>query len=562
MSLILQLTAAEILAKAALRLFPGAILIHLHVDAAGFSYDIAFSQQVDIHALPLLEENIRELIKEEIPLQVLDMMRENAVHLFEHHLQPIKADQVAKAKYNIVQIIKVDDFYDYSPLPEISDLQKNPSGFTGAIKIFSIEEKLGLKSLFDNTKVMAISGTAAENKQSLKKQIKKHEDARRNHPLRLGSDMNLFSFDSKLGSDVLFWHPKGVFLRDALIRFWQEDSKRQQFQFVITPSAIPSEISYTYKTLDSPLCSIETSECLAIQDKNSLLAYYLARHSYSCDEFPVRLAEWSSKMEISSWWNEPAAPRFQSTGYRQIYCLEKQMQQEIISSLQFFDKIITMLGFRGQWVILVPKGKFSAKNLFDGNQSLKHLKEALFSCGHFFTEESRLSLAGPRIELQVKDKLDRSWTLSTLEINLAYTQYLALHYRGNEKKYHPFLICESLFTSLERVIILLLQNTEGVLPFQLAPEQIRILPIGKQSLAYAHKVSNQLNEALFRVGIDMKEDSLGHKIHRAEKEKIPYQVIVGEQEAKEKKVAIRSYGQKALKKRVSVEAFIQECVRI
>ena len=566
MSYIQQLIAAEVLAKAALNLFPNSFLFHLHVDSAGFAYDIAFQQQVDEQALPFLEENMREIIKSQSqpPIQVLEMMRENAVNLMEHIHQPFKAEQVAASLYNIVQIVKMDPFYDYLPSIDASELENYIIPPSTAIKLLSIEETTSQYEDLENYRILTISGTAAENKQSLKQGLKKYLHAKQNDPFQLGLDMGLFVTDPQLSPEGLFWCDKGVFLREALQTLWKKNSQERHFKFVMTPSTISSEFIKAWR-LDTDFHSamaIEDQDASIAQNKIPLLAHYLSLQSPSPNKWPVRLAEWSSSPANLPWWDHPLALSTHTAGYRLICCDEQQIGQEIISCLQFFEKTITILGFRCEWILLSSGKKTSTRSQYDWNRSLDHLKNALSSCGYVYREDqSRISFSGPRVELQVRDLLDRLWTVSTLEISLSYAQQLRIKWPDHNKMPQPFLISEMLFTSLEQVVALLIQNHEGILPWELAPEHVRILPIGKPQQAYADKVACQLREEQLRIGIDLKDEPLAGKIHRAEKGKIPYLIIVGEKEAKENKITIRPHGHKALKKSLSVEAFIQDYLR-
>jgi threonyl-tRNA synthetase len=536
----------------------------VHIDSAGFAYNIAFSQQVDAQAIPLLEEKMRELAKNLEAIQILEMMRENAVNLMDHLQQPIKADQVNNSLFNIVQIVKIDDFYDFFPSLDLSELENFTISPSTAIKLLSIEETTSPTEIHENYKTLTLSGTAAENKQALKHQIKLHRHALENHPIQLGFDMQLFTADPHQSPEGLFWCEKGVFLREALQSLWNNNCQERQFKRVITPSIVSPEFQQTWridKNIPS-IISIDDQESLIIQNKIPFLAHYLSLMPASSYLWPIRLAEWSSSPITSPWWNHPLALSAHTAGYRLIACNEQQIEQEIISCLQFFEKTITILGFRCEWILLTSGKKTSTRSQYDWNQNLDHLKNALASCGYNYREDhSQSYLSGPRVELQVKDLLDRRWTVSTLEIALAYAQQLGIKWQDHPKMAPPFLISEMLFTSLEQVMALLIQTHEGLLPWEFAPEHVRILPIGKQTLAYANKVANRLKEEQFRIGMDLKDEPLAGKIHRAEKEKIPYLLIIGDKEAKENKIAIRPHGQKALKKSLSIEAFIQEMNR-
>lgn len=563
MSYIHQLLVAEVFASAVSDLFPGSLLVQLNVDTAGFSYDIACSQPVDAQALPLIEEKMRELLKNLPPVQVLDMMRENAANLLEHHQQPLKADQVANCPYNIVQIVKIDNFYDYLPGIDAAPLSQSPPDPSTAIKLLAIEDKIAPGDDLEDYKVITFSGTAADNKQALKQLLKKHTLAKENHPLQLGSDMGLFAIDPHLSPSGFFWSEKGLFLQRALQNLWEINSRERQFKSVATPNIVSSEFytSWSLDTEDSPPFAIEGQNAYLVQEKFSLLTHYLSLPQNLTQSWPIRLAEWSSLSDETPSSADELPLSTRTAGYRLICCDEQQIEQEIISCLQFFEKTFTILGFRYEWILSSSGKKISTKGQYPGNKSLDLLRKTLSSCGYAYREErSQIALPGPRIELHVKDLLDRSFAVSTLELSLNLAHNLRLKWQEQHQLRQPFLISEMLYTSLEKIIALLIQNHAGVLPWQFTPEHVRILPIGKHTFAYANKVADRLSEEKLRIGIDLADDPLAGKIHRAEIEKIPYMVIIGEKEAKENKITIRPHGQKALKNTLSLEAFIQEVI--
>jgi threonyl-tRNA synthetase len=563
------LIAAEVLAISVCDLFPGTLLVESKVTQGGFFYDFIIQQAIDEKALPLLEEKIRTVIKEAPPLQLLDMMRENAAQLLAHYSQSIKAEFLLCAENNIVQIVKIKNFHDYIPAKEELKIGSNIAE-AGFVKILSIQPITRFVENMGEVSLIRIEGIAALNKQQLKKNYKKSEAAKQWNHLELGEEMKLFSPCLETVSQGFFWHPKGVIFRDLLLQVWKSILGEAGFQSLSTPFFMHSSLQKLRnhklkKDFNEQPYFLEIDEVdyVPAPNKTAFHARYLSSQIIHSEELPLCFCEFSERFEslknidILGLYNT----RLSYSDCFQIFCNENQIMNQLISSLQFFNKTFRILDFECHWHLTASRGKTSIGSAAEWEQGAAWLTKALEACGFsFLYENSNNAIQGPRIELQVVDPLDRQWVVPWLEINLLYPKQFDLKYKVKENKACPLLMINgSLFSSIERVIALLIERNRGRLPLWLSPEQIRLLPMGERHVEYAKAISTRLKHAGFRVAIDLKEEALGCKVHAAEKARVPYIIILGDIEKKEEKLTVRSCQQnKTVNSRVTLEYLLEQ----
>lgn len=513
---IIRQCAVELLAHAMLDLFPGALLAGGEVSDIGFHYDFQLKQPVDVSMFPLIEEKMRGQAKSDVPIQTLDMMRENAAQLFLHHKQPLIAALVEDSPENIVQIFKMGSFHDFCPTPYGKTSKE--AGVFKLLKMTSLEN--GIR----------IEGTAFANSYDLKKFLKKRELALKCDHRLLGPEMNLFI---PYGEGWI-WLPKGAFIREFLLDFWRQEHKLQGFEGIASPTEEHPEI--------------EQFHAIAYQSK---LRYE--------KDLPIRYSEvkevFDENNSQKSWGlfcNEVFTRDIQN-----IFCTSDQVLGELISSLQFIMKTINIFGFEPHWYLCIKGKKLKGtKELW--NINVQRLEAALEHCQIKYIEDHAQSNSdGPQIEVRFEDALGREWLGSQVGVNFTCTSQFNLNYRQNDGKLQvPVMVTRSIFGSLERFIALLVEQNMGMMPLWLAPEQIRVVSVGEQTKEYAEAVRNQIVQEKWRVGIDIRNEPLGNKIHAAERERIPHVLIVGDKEQKKHLVSVRSYGQETEKTETQVETFL------
>jgi threonyl-tRNA synthetase len=509
-------TAAELLACVVSERFPNAYLLGGKETEVGFYYEFLFDQPFTVDMLVVIEAQVRQKIKDSIPIHSLHMMRENAAELFRHYDRPFLADQALQDLRNLVDVLQIDSSYGLTPAPHCQS-----TGEIGAFKLIEMKEEERLIQS-DMYKVTRLVGTAFSNQQQLKYFLKAYEASKKNDHRLLGLSLNLFSVvEEKNDCSQTFWYPRGHLLCQTLKK-WIEKTLGSVMQWIMTPLIVQS------KQNENP----QRLKC----NQHIELFHHLKQNP------PLQLAEWAQiyqdkRMKDSEGLLEPT---FFQMDQQTLFCQTKDLPDFFISSLHFIKQMVTIFGFETQWILMCPR-------LEREGERADWFIDALEKCSityqvHF--QDKKVS--NPRLEIRFVDQLGREWPGPFIEMitNRSVSSQL-------------MILSRSILGSLDRFIALLLEATKGNLPIWLAPEQIRICSVGGHSTPYARVVNEQCQQQGYRVGLDHQDEKLGKKIHAAEKEKIPYICIIGEIEEKKKMVTIRSPNIKRGDRIMALDTFLE-----
>lgn len=547
----LRQSAASLFACALLDLFPNAKLMESNLSQIGFTYAFSLSQPLEEGVLTLFEEKMRSLAKDDLPMEALDMMRENAVQLFLHHRQDRKAEIVGSARSNIVPILKIGkSFYDYGQPPYV----KSTADLL-AFKLQALERVKGEEHVF------LLTGTVFPDSKSLKRFLKDYEEAKKSDHRLLGRELGLFAHVDEAGKDGWFWFPKGGFLREALLDWWRREHLKQQFQSVSTPRVVSSSLLRRPGAVDRKERGfLEFDEDKALVNSLEPLHALLFRsraHSYR--ELPVRYFECG---ELRSESSSASCGLFNTSSFTveraHTFCAEKQVSEELISSLQFIEKTVNILGFEYQWSLCLRGSKY-AGTVENWDKVLGWMVAAMqASKCDYSVDASGGAFNGPRMVVRMKDALGREWDGPFIEVDFNHVESFGLRYQGADDEIHaPYMITRSMFGGLERYIAVLVERCGGFLPLWLAQEQVRLIPIAEAHHRYADSIRRELEEAGVRCHIDSRREPLGAKVHTVEREKIPYALILGDAEEKEGVVNVRACSRQGPSKRMKLADFIR-----
>ncbi|CUI17095.1 putative threonine-tRNA ligase [Candidatus Protochlamydia naegleriophila] len=558
-------SAAELLGFTVAKLFPQAYLVGGGLISYGFYYDFIFEQVVDEGMLSLIEVNLRTLIKDACPVQALSIMRENAQSLFEHHHQPFLAELAGDSEQNIIELMQLDQFYGVCPAPMIGSTDE-----IGSVKLLDVSTRQQ-EIEGESFAVTRICGTSFFYAKELKQFLKLYEVyfKRKDHR-KFGVDLNLFSYSQSLSEIECLWHPKGTLVTD-LLQEWLENelSKRERVEKVGTPLVVRHERMKAFP------CALEPFEykldLYGVSPSRLLQSIRLFEAlKVSLEELPVRHFEWAPiyQRKESALTEGLLDSVCQLVDQTTVFCLREQLSQEFISSLQFIEQIIRIFGFEAHWYFVASRQK--TLKFRQERQTLNWMRQAVQGQSLLYPLQEELleddNLEGPRLELKLADGMGREWagpalTIVTHGIDTDKGSVKA----GESPKTLPAILVRQILGPLERMIALLVEQGEGIFPFWLAPEQVRILAIGEVSHSYVREIEARCKEQGLRVKVDLRTTKLGEKIHTAEKEKIPYLFIVGDQEVKRKIVTVRSIQRPGKSESVKLEEFLdqihQECRR-
>lgn len=548
----LRQSTASLCAYALCQLFPGVQLVDCLVSQVGFTYTFSLKQRLEEGMLPLIEEKMRAIVKSAESIRLLSMMRENAVDLFKHFKQPYKAEAVAACADNIVSVLKFgESFYDYGLASAVDSLEE--------LRVFKLQ---ALESVKDRESTYCITGTAFPYLKDLKNFLKNFESAKKYDHRRLGQELGLFTHVNDPDTEGWFWFPKGAYIKQVLLDWLKNEMLAQGFEVVSTPRIVKNSLLRQIGVLEK-----ERKLRYAIGDESALvnqvsplhaLLFQLQQHSYR--ELPVRYFE---QVEILTPLQAPPCGLFYSSintvDRSHVFCTAQEVLKELISSLQFIDKTIKILGFEYQWYLL-PRGNKFAGTVEKWDKVLSWMTEALQVCNCQYVTDSLIgAFEGPRMIVRMKDAMGREWDGPFIEVNFRYLEAFNLRYQGSDDEMHPpHMIVRSIFGSLERCIAALVEHWKGVLPLWVAPEQVRLLPVGASHCSYAENIRQELKGAGIRCSIDCRSESLGAKVHAVEREKIPYACIIGDAEIKSGVLNIRSCSRQGQMQKMALASFLQK----
>jgi threonyl-tRNA synthetase len=350
----------------------------------------------------------------------------------------------------------------------------------------------------------------------------------------------------------------------VLRNWWYEEHRRQGFVSLTTPAFVKTSQLRKFGEeggQELPVLSVSDFDRVILPSRSPLHALYFRTHLHSYRELPVRYAEcaqvYNLKKDGELWGIFNTL--FVEADAAHIFCSAEQVEKELISSLQFIDKITKILGFELYWC-LGGRASKSAGTLRQWEAMTLQMQRAFEACNfECFLDKEAPSFAGPVAQAYVVDALGREWKGPRLAIDFNYTERLGLRYQAaTDSMEMPIMLIRTIFGSLERWIALLLEHFGGMLPLWLAPEQVRVLSVGEGCKEYAETVASALENKGLRVGVDFRPEQLGKKIHQCENKRIPYLVIVGEKEKKQDLLTVRSGYSDQVQGGVNLENFLNQ----
>jgi len=579
---------AHLLATAALYIDPKAKFGIGPVIENGFYYDILFSKKIDENIIPLLEEKVKELIQKNIKFEKEKISIDKALKLFKKLNQPFKIE--------LLKDLKKYGTTDYNEIIEIKSKKKKPKKIKkvtiyksdifidlcegGHVKksseipidAFKLVKLAGAYWRGDekNPMLIRIYGLAFLSKEELEDYLKKQEEAQKRDHRRLGEELRLFTTNENVGAGLILWLPKGGIIRQIIQDFLIETYKNNNYQLVFTPHIakknlfeISGHLSFYKENMYAPI-NIEGEEYY-LKPMNCpfhLMIYKAWPKSYR--DLPIRYAELGTvyRYERSGTLSGLTRVRGFTQDDGHILCREDQLEEEIINCVNLVKYVLEKFGFKEFSVDLsiwdpTKKKEYLGSNK-DWNFAINALKKAVENVGWSYkVMKGEAAFYGPKIDIKVKDVLDREWQISTIQLDFNLPKRFEIKYTDKDgKEKYPFMIHRALLGSIERFFGLLIEYYAGDFPLWLAPIQIVILPIKDSNLNYANQVCERLKN-YFRIEIWKPDETLSKRILNAEKEKIPYMIIIGDKEEKENTISVRKHKEGDLGN-IKLEEFIEK----
>jgi threonyl-tRNA synthetase len=535
----LRHSTAHLLAQAVLQLWPNTQLTIGPATEEGFFYDMLPERNFNEEDLPIIAERMKELAEKNIPFTHKQISKDEARKIYKNN--PFKLELIEGIPGDTVGLAEQGDFYDLCRGDHVES--------TGQLKNFKLLGLAGSYWRADKNKqaLQRIYGTAFFTKQELDDYEKMREDAAKYDHRKLGKQLNLFSFH-EAGPGFPFFHPKGQTIINLMTTYMRKLLDEYEYAEVSTPILLDEQLWHTsghwayYKdnmyttTIDERTFALKPMNC-----PGAILVYSERPHSYR--ELPMRLAEFGldHRHELSGVLHGLMRVRAFTQDDAHVFCTLEQIEQEVLNMIKMAYTVYKKFGFNDIRVALATKPEKSMGTQAQWDIAIQALKNALDKNGIAYElAEGEGAFYGPKIEFHILDSMKRSWQCGTIQIDFNQPENFDLTYVTNQgTKERPVMIHRALYGSRERFFAILLEHYKGLLPFWLAPVQVRILTITDDQKEYAHNILQQLKKAGIRAEMDQSSDQISAKIKSAQLEKIPWMLVLGKKEVEQNTITLR-----------------------
>lgn len=539
----LRHTASHVMAQAVKRLYPTAKLAIGPSINDGFYYDIDFENPISAEDLPKIEEEMRKIIKEDLPIERFELPRAEAIRLMEDQGEPYKVELIEDLpEGEAISFYRQGEFTDLCAGPHLMSTK----GVGKAFKLLNIAGAYWRGSE-KNKMLTRIYATAFGKKEELENYLTMLEEAKKRDHRKLGRELDLFML-SDYGPGFPFFLPHGVILKNTLMEHWRKIHKKAGYVEIQTPiilNRVLWETSGHWEHYHDDMFTLSTDDGeFAIKPMNcpgSILVYQSAPRSYR--ELPLRLAEPGivHRNEKSGQLHGLMRVRCFTQDDAHTYITQDQIKDEVRRIVEIIDGMYKLFGFTYK-VELSTRPEDSMGTDEEWASAEDGLRMALEALNlPYVVNEGDGAFYGPKIDFHLQDCLGRTWQCGTIQLDFQLPQRFELEYMGEDGKRHrPVMIHRVVFGSIERFIGILTEHFAGAFPTWLSPVQVKVLPISDKYEAYANEVTKKLEEAGLRAEADLRSEKIGYKIRSAQMEKVPYMLVVGEKEEASGLVAVRS----------------------
>ena len=555
----LRHTASHVMAQAIKRLYPSAKLAIGPSIADGFYYDIDFETPITADDLEKIEAEMKKIIKEALPLERFTLPREEALALMKEKEEPYKVELIEDLpEGEEISFYKQGEFTDLCAGPHLM----NTKEVGKAYKLTSIAGAYW-RGNEHNKMLTRIYATAFAKKEELEAYVTMMEEAKKRDHRKLGKELGLFMMH-EAGPGFPFFLPKGMVLKNTLLEYWREIHKKAGYVEISTPIILNRSLWETsghwdhYK--DNMYTTVIDEQDYAIKPMNcpgGVLVYASEPRSYR--DLPLRMGELGivHRHEKSGQLHGLMRVRCFTQDDAHIFMTPDQIKDEIKGVAQLIDSVYKLFGFKYH-VELSTRPEDSMGSDADWEMATDGLRSALDEMGlDYVVNEGDGAFYGPKIDFHLVDAIGRTWQCGTIQLDFQLPQRFELEYIGADgEKHRPIMIHRVAFGSIERFIGILIEHFAGAFPTWLAPVQVKVLPISDKYMDYAEKVKAALDAENIRAEVDTRSEKIGYKIREAQKNKIPYMLVVGQKEAEEGVVSVRSRF-KGDEGQASLESFIE-----
>lgn len=550
---VIRHSTAHLLAAAVLDLFPGTKLgvgpALMDDPRYGFYYDLIAPRNLTEDDLPIIERKMRELAKRDLKYRRENVDKARILEIFQDREEPLKCELIAEKVEGQASIYYIEGspFIDFCLGPHVPH--------TGKLRAFKLLALSGAywKGDAEREQMQRIYGTAFATQEELDAWLKQREEAEKRDHRKLGRELDLFSISDDYGPGLILWHPKGGIVRNEMERLLKEELERRGYSFVFTPHIAKRDLwrisghEENYSDSMYAPTSIEEEE-YRLKPMNCpfhIGIYKSSPRSYR--DLPQRYSEMGTvyRAELSGTLHGLMRVRGFSVDDAHLFVRPDQVHVEVSDCLDFAIKVFETYGFQNVKFELSVRGGAENKGYLGTDENWAAAEEQLASALKereisYERIEGEAAFYGPKIDIKIEDAIGRIWQLGTIQLDFNLPERFDLEYTGDDnQKHRPFMIHRALFGSIERFFGVLIEHYAGAFPLWLAPVQVAVLPITDRINDYSETVVAELRAAGFRVESNMRSDKIGAKIREAQLQKIPYMLILGDQELETGQVAVR-----------------------
>ena len=524
----------------------------------GFYYDIDMEKKLTDSDLKDIEKEMDRIVKQNIPMVRKEISRADALKFFEEKGQSYKVELINDLPEDaLISIYEQGDFTDLCAGPHVVS--------TGKVKAFKLQSVAGAywRGNEKNKMLQRIYGTAFEKKEDLAEYLHMLEEAAKRDHRKLGKELDLFSLHEE-GPGFPFFHPNGMVIRNELINYWREVHRRYGYQEIKTPMIMNRKLWETsghwdhykenmyFTQIDEEDYAVKPMNC-----PGGMLVYKTHVHSYR--DLPLRLGELGlvHRHEKSGELHGLFRVRNFTQDDAHLFVTPEQIEKEIQHTIDLFDEVYKTFGLSYTAELSTrPEDSMGSDEIWEkATAALQHALEARGL--NYIINEGDGAFYGPKIDFHLRDSIGRTWQCGTIQLDMLMPEKFDLTYVGEDgEKHRPIMLHRVVYGSIERFIGILIENYAGAFPLWLAPVQVKILPITDKHFDYAFDLRKKLFDLGIRVEVDERNEKMGYKIREAQVKKIPYALVIGDQEMQDGNVTLRKYGEKD-SQTMSVDDFIK-----
>jgi threonyl-tRNA synthetase len=546
-------SSAHLFAEALEALYPGVKFGIGPPIENGFYYDVDMGERpFGDDELLAVEKKMGELAKANNPFVRSDVSKKEAIEYFQKKGDEYKLELLEGLQDGSITFYKQGNFVDLCRGPHVP-----ATGVIKAIKLLSVAGAYW-RGNEKNKMLKRIYGITFPKQKELEEYLHVLEEAKKRDHRKLGKELELFAFSEKVGMGLPLWLPKGTILRERLEQFMRRAQIRSGYEPVVTPHIGSKQLYVTSghyekygKDSFQPITTPDVGEEFLLKPMNCphhCEIYKVKPRSYK--DLPIRLAEFGTvyRYEQSGELHGLTRVRGFTQDDAHIFCRPDQVKEEFIKVIDLVLLVFKSLGF-DNYTAQVSLRDTDNKSKYIGEDAQwekaeREIQEAADERGlTTVAVKGEAAFYGPKLDFMVRDALNRSWQLGTIQVDYQLPQRFELEYIGSDNQRHrPVMIHRAPFGSLERFVAVLIEHCAGNFPLWLAPEQFAILPISEKFNDYGQQILNVLRDKDIRGTLDDRDEKIGRKIRDAEVKKVPYMFIVGEKEVAENRIAVRKHG--------------------